>query len=386
MTGGRKGTIAAIDLTRFICALLVVFHHYATMFAINSDSFLRRIAPDVALAPDWVGWSWPGWVGVELFFVISGYVIAMSAATSGPRDFLRRRVLRLVPAAWICATLTAIFLPLTGLFPIARILTDWTSSILFWPTRPQIDGSYWTLGIEVNFYLLVALQLGWRGGGLRAVERTGIALAALGAVYWLLRLGGVLAAADRTTDLSLLPYGGLFAAGIALAALRDRGVSGLRLATLTLGLASGVTEIWSEAEFFIRGLGLAAHPALPLTIFATGVAGIASADRLQPLLARVIGLRRIAFLGMTTYPLYLLHQSCGGMLIVVLSRAGIESHVAMVATACAMVILAAAITRFAEPGLRHALSALLSRRGPLRDIRPIAPSGSLAVMSTRPQT
>jgi peptidoglycan/LPS O-acetylase OafA/YrhL len=87
-----------------------------------------------------------------------------------------------------------------------------------------------------------------------------------------------------------------------------------------------------------------------------------------------------------TYPLYLIHQCCGGMLIVVLSRAGIESHVAMVATACAMGILAAAITRFAEPGLRRALSALLSRHGPLRDSRPIAPSGSLPVMSARPQT
>src|ERR1700750_2863052 len=54
--------------------------------------------------------TWFGWVGVEIFFVISGFVIANSAAKSSPSEFLRGRALRLYPAVWVCATLTFLVL------------------------------------------------------------------------------------------------------------------------------------------------------------------------------------------------------------------------------------------------------------------------------------
>jgi exopolysaccharide production protein ExoZ len=50
--------------------------------------------------------TWFGWVGVEVFFVISGFVITNSARGASPIEFLKGRVLRLYPAAWICATLS----------------------------------------------------------------------------------------------------------------------------------------------------------------------------------------------------------------------------------------------------------------------------------------
>ena len=50
-------------------------------------------------------WGSFGWIGVEIFFVISGYVIASSAEGAAPRTFLRRRAQRLLPAAWVCATI-----------------------------------------------------------------------------------------------------------------------------------------------------------------------------------------------------------------------------------------------------------------------------------------
>src|ERR1700760_4093119 len=50
--------------------------------------------------------TWFGWVGVEIFFVISGFVIANSASNASAKEFLFGRVLRLYPAVWICSTLT----------------------------------------------------------------------------------------------------------------------------------------------------------------------------------------------------------------------------------------------------------------------------------------
>ena len=373
MTGGNKSTIAAIDLTRFLCALMVLAHHYAAMFALRPDTFLHLAGPDVTLASDWAWWSWPGWVGVELFFVISGYVIAMSAANSRPRAFLKRRLLRLAPVAWICSSLTAVVLATTAVWPIDEVAVRWLTSLLFWPSRPQIDGSYWSLGLEVNFYLLIALQLGWRGGGGRAVERTGMALAIVGAVYWLLRIDGLLPPSDRTVDLLLLPYGGFFATGIALSGLHASGWTTLRGSMLLLGLASSTAEILSQSEFFTNGLGLSPQPWLPLSIFAVGVTAIGAAKWLQAPLTRVFGIRLIAFAGLMTYPLYLIHHYMGAVLIVALLRRGVEDHVAMVSAAAVMLVLAAVITGLAERPARRALDRLISRRVAGRDGAPGAP-------------
>ncbi len=133
---------------------------------------------------------------------------------------------------------------------------------------------------------------------------------------------------------------------------------------LILGLASGSAEIVAADAFFAHGLGVVAQPAVPLAIFATGVALIAAADRVQPVLVRAFGARRIAFAGLMTYPLYLIHQHAGAVLIVTLRRNGVESHVAMIAAAAAMLGLAAAITGLAERPARRALDRFISRRGP----------------------
>jgi hypothetical protein len=71
--------------------------------------FEHYVAADVqfqAAAP----FTWFGWVGVETFFVISGFVIANSAIKSSVIEFLFGRALRLYPAVWVCSTLTFVVL------------------------------------------------------------------------------------------------------------------------------------------------------------------------------------------------------------------------------------------------------------------------------------
>src|SRR6266516_7176941 len=47
-----------------------------------------------------------GHIGVDIFFVISGFIIAYSAENSSAYEFLRSRIVRLVPAVWIIAPVT----------------------------------------------------------------------------------------------------------------------------------------------------------------------------------------------------------------------------------------------------------------------------------------
>jgi len=71
--------------------------------------FEHYVAADVqfqAAAP----FTWFGWVGVEIFFVISGFVMANSAIKSSATEFVSGRALRLYPAVWVYSILTFIVL------------------------------------------------------------------------------------------------------------------------------------------------------------------------------------------------------------------------------------------------------------------------------------
>ena len=90
-----KLKVPGLDVVRFGTALLVMMFHLC--YWRNG-----RVAPDSdAFNATW----WFGWVGVEIFFTISGFVIAFSAQNSEPKKFALSRLVRIVPMVWICASI-----------------------------------------------------------------------------------------------------------------------------------------------------------------------------------------------------------------------------------------------------------------------------------------
>ena len=83
---------------------------------------------------DWLTRS--GWVGVEVFFVISGFVIAYSASEKDAARFFRSRLLRLAPAAWSCATITLAVAVLAGVLNVASARIAYIKSMTFFPYGP----------------------------------------------------------------------------------------------------------------------------------------------------------------------------------------------------------------------------------------------------------
>lgn len=363
---------AAIDLLRFACAMMVVAHHYWAALPLKPNPAAEAMLGGMTLDAGWAGWAGFGWVGVELFFVISGYVIACSAVGAEPRDFLRRRAQRLLPAAWICATLTFVALAAMGAGGLGVLGAEWLRSVAFWPLGDAIDPSYWTLGIEAAFYLLIAWRL--RGGGAaERVEQVAWWVGGASLAFWIAQvaLGTVDGTwmEERLAQLLLLPHGAFFAAGILLHAWHRSGASPARMLGLGLFLGAGAIEIVAHAADRALKLGLSPNPAAALIVFALGTLLIAGCRRVQPRLSWTC--RWSGTLGLMTYPLYLLHQQFGVAIF-----AGLGPW----AFPLALVVVTALswlIVRHGEPPLRLAIGAVLSaRRGPRPDTRPSAsPSG-----------
>src|SRR5262249_53112044 len=97
-----------LDGLRFFSALAVCVFHLAFYIWATDYAEMARIFADPPKFEEITPLAWAGWVGVEIFFVISGFVIAHSANGATPMAFLRSRMLRLFPAAWVCAIITLV--------------------------------------------------------------------------------------------------------------------------------------------------------------------------------------------------------------------------------------------------------------------------------------
>jgi exopolysaccharide production protein ExoZ len=109
-----------------------------------------------------------GSFSVPMFFVISGFVMAM-VATEQPKQFLQRRLLRAVPTYWL-ATLVIFFISvrLPLLFHSTRPNVTWLMKSLFFIPFEKAPGIIeplvfvgWTMNCEIVLYLLIALGLKW---------------------------------------------------------------------------------------------------------------------------------------------------------------------------------------------------------------------------------
>jgi len=356
-----KAELIAIDVLRLASAAAVAAYHFGTAFWLQPPvlavAMLGAEPPRSAAVP----FTWWGWIGVEIFFVISGFVIAFSAAASGAADFARRRFLRLAPGAWICATVTLAVVAAAGARPFTALAIQWFGAAFMTPFGPYIDGSYWTLAIEISFYLLVGLLLAF---GLRSrIEFAARALGVLSALAWaaaaLQAVSPILILSGRSMQLVLLSHGCFFALGVQLWAAVSHGATLKRMLWATLFYAACLVEIVAHTAERAASLHLGFSALVPILIFSLGVLVVACSARLQPVFGRAIAPARARLLGLMTYPLYLIHQMVGAVLLASLfGTLGAPLAIAVAAVAVAALTL---VIVPLEKKLRAALSAGLSR-------------------------
>lgn len=271
-----------IDLLRAIAIISVLIYHYTTRFP---ASFYG-----VASVPFTFPW---GHHGVDLFFAVSGFCIFMTLdSSSSLENFWARRIARIQPAyvvAIVITTTTLMLFPLPDRpvsWPIAFSNMLWFNLIPHWP---QIDGAYWSLVVELKFYLLIGLiYYAMRG---RNVSVAWLMVCVLGASG---RIANPIIT-NITDNLFISDYAPSFLAGI----LAWEWTRLNRSHAYAIGILTGALLLmdprFEDGHVFGVLLGAGAFAVLRM--------------------GRLKVPRPITFVGLVSYSLYLLHQNIGLLLI-----------------------------------------------------------------------
>lgn len=345
VTAPRQSRLAGLDLLRLFAVLAVVLFHFG--YAGAARGTMHTSFPFLA------GPAQYGFLGVDLFFLISGFVIAASAHGRTWREFTLSRMLRLYPAYATCMTATALVLLLlsNGSPPVS--LNLWLANLtMLAPAlgHPFMDGAYWSVVIEIIFYGWVALLVaaGIFERRLMTILAVWLAIAFLNECFL----------QSRAIRLGLCTeYAALFASGI----LFQRIMSGERrnIAWLLLGFAFGLGAMhaFENERIFARLYGdtisLPVLVVLHAGIYGLFLAGLA-ASRWMP------ASRTVLAMGALTYPLYLVHQQSGYLLIDTLSSS-LGAGPALVITLVLLIAVALAVSTWLEPAARRALRPLIDR-------------------------
>jgi peptidoglycan/LPS O-acetylase OafA/YrhL len=294
--GVPLGRVPELDLLRFIASASVVLYHftYRPRFHGVIDEQAFGLLPAVTRF---------GYLGVTLFFMISGFVILWSSQARSAGEFVVSRIARLYPSFWICVILTTIVVNAThggGGDPISlRTLLINLTMVPGALGAPYVDGVYWTLFVELKFYVLVFLVL---------ISRTMVHVEIWLAVWLAASIASAIGIAPKAiTSLALYPYGPYFISGCLFYLIRARGASAFRLSAL-------VATCWLGAQYAI-----AQQPAfMAESSRASGIVVAASVVAFHLLFAAIAFRPRILpastlwyWLGGLTYPLYLVHNRIG---------------------------------------------------------------------------
>src|SRR5437879_3649538 len=273
--GTQSSRVVTVDALRGIASISVAWFHFTHANPALGPGFLKSSGNY-------------GWLGVDIFFVISGFVIPYSLhkAKYGRRQFwsfLSKRIVRLDPPyfANICFIIALAFVvPLTSgfrgswpHFTATQLLSHFAylNSVV---GKPWINPVYWSLGIEFQYYILIGLIFPLLTASRRFI--------------WMLTIGALLVPGFFVLRLSLLfVHLPLFVAGI----LTFQFKAG-RLSKRSFLAALALT-------FIVTGFGQG--PVIAVTCAGTALV-IAFVE---------FGGRMLTWLGMISYSLYLMHVPIG---------------------------------------------------------------------------
>ncbi len=308
MSGRRDQTI---DFFRGIAILLVIAFHFTARlpgYALNITE----------------GAPWPvffGWVGVYFFFIISGYCIFMTLERAPSVGvFLARRFSRIYPAFMAAVLLLFVFglfayipsVPEANYQEVQPGLVDVVLNLLFVGELGEwVNGSFWSIAVEIKFYALVAIMAGLlhdKGRFTLVFGWLALVMAPVWALSTLVSGEGAITPQSMLKFLAIAPYLTFFAVGI-LGRQYEAGMKGtgkLLVANIIMSVLVVFLEAYSptaSGALMTAAVSAAVYLALAL-MFVRYLAGKS--------IPNIPGVTwSVAQIGLLSFSWYLIHENIG---------------------------------------------------------------------------
>ena len=312
--------IVELDALRALAAINLLLFHFTHVYHVKYG----YTSP--------LGWEFPyGKYGVQLFFMLSGFVNAMTLLRKRtPSDFLAARIIRIFPAFWMVLVVNAILFTVAPLAANGISWDQWLANLTVMPNifgYECIEPVTWTLQIELLFYGIILFLF-----VTKLLERP--LIATLGAMSLSLLVGltvkyewlaGYATAQHWVNSLEnvlIIKYLPLFFVGILLNEIKNkRGLLSQNIAGIVV--CSIVFHLIDD------------HGHNPvMTIGLTGLLAL-SCFGLVPLLR----LKPLVFISTISYSLYLMHNNLGTTFIYHLNQNGIGSWLSMIIATVLVIIV-----------------------------------------------
>jgi peptidoglycan/LPS O-acetylase OafA/YrhL len=334
-----------LDLLRFIAAIAVVVFHY-TYRGYSADGLSTLRFDEFAPVSKYCSY------GVNFFFMISGYVILLTAYFRDAKSFVISRMIRLYPAYWFALILTSFCILLMGqnIFHVTLVQFLCNLSMIQSVFKiNDVDGVYWTLFVEIRFYLLIFIVLSI--GQIKNI----IIFLYCWSIVSILNLFIALPVVFKF--FLILNYAPFFIAGSVFFLARIHGYNVakilLLLTSITLCLFYTNQQLLETSEYYKTSFSPIIVTIIICFIFFIFI---------------LLSLRKLDFvnkpfmylLGILTYPLYLVHQNIGYMIFN--HTAGLLNRwVILVITVTLMITVAYCISVFVERPLSLLMKKALFR-------------------------
>lgn len=318
---GGGGRFEEIDVLRGLAALAVVIFHYSGHCA----KFFGDFPFDFKI----------GARGVELFFLVSGFVIYFTLEKSKSLgDFAFSRFSRLYPVYW--GTLTLVVAIDVLVFGTPMWWGGYVVNMTMLQTFvgfPDIDTVFWSLAVELSFYVIMATV--FTLGLMHRITLICFGWLAATCLWALSQTYGVAVPSTLAAYL-ILPYAPFFIAGITFYLISANGISAERVVILICCLI---------AECLLNG---PARLLVASALFA--IFGLAITGQLRWLVSPLT-----LWLGSISYPLYLVHRGLGYQVLFKLHEVGIPSTVSFAITMVGALVLASVLCYALEKPAMRAL-------------------------------
>ncbi|WP_179336013.1 acyltransferase family protein [Winogradskyella costae] len=334
-----KNRIYQLDLFRFFAALIVVLYHYFFRgYAADNLSDL-----DFSEISDYFKY---GFLGINIFFIISGFVISLSIKDRSLIKFIISRLSRLYPIYWICVLITFVVILLFGAPRFTAELEQFILNLSMFHNYVRvesIDGVYWTLFIEMKFYIFIIgsyLVLNkFKPIKLDYLIYTWLTLSVLYLYFSelpIFRIGN---------SLFILDWSSYFIAGMILYQIYKSKLNVKYAVLLSIALFTSIQHTITETAKKANHFNIEFSP-----IIACGIIVIFYLLILLVACHKLRGMNSSKFIkiGMLTYPLYLIHQKVG---YIIFNNVGTDTNKYSVAisTIFLMIAISFILSEFYEP-------------------------------------